>query len=114
MEKTPDKHLVLLSLGYWAKYAMPVDAATQVMSLMVKSGAVRAESESIAGEQRYRPQKPDMSVSVLDYQFLADCPMDDVPRKEYLAWIKTKYELIGNGYAVESYAAYLAAKEEET
>lgn len=42
---------------------------------------------------------------------LADCPMDADLRKDYFGWLETKYSLIGNEYALESYADYLKAKE---
>jgi len=37
--------------------------------------------------------------------------MDADLRKDYFGWLETKYSLIGNEYALESYADYLKAKE---
>lgn len=106
--RTAPDDLVVLCMGYWGKYVLPVDAATQVMSLMVKSGAVKVEEE----QGVYIPVNMDVQVGVLDKTFHHDVPVDGEGRKGYKAWIKTKRGIVGDDYIPESYASYLDAKEE--
>lgn len=108
----PDQSLVCLSLGYWGKYILPVDAATQILAMLVKSRAVKVDTSNLCGFTVYHPTKNDVSVTSMEYPFLADCPIDDNVRKEYFNWLKLKRELVGEGYVIESYAAYLDTKEE--
>jgi hypothetical protein len=100
--------LVVLSMGYWGKYVLPVDAATQIMSLMIKSGAVKVEEELGV----FIPVKMDVQVETLDKRFIDDVPVDGAGRKGYKDWIKTKRGIVGDDYVPESYATYLEAKED--
>jgi hypothetical protein len=100
--------LVVLGMGYWGKYVLPVDAATQIMSLMVKSGAVKVDEE----QGVFIPTTMDVQVGVLDKRFIDDVPVDGAGRTGYKAWIKTKRGIVGDGYVPESYAAFLEAKED--
>ena len=111
MAKETKNDLVMLSLGWYAKFVLPVDAATQIVSTLVKSGAVRVEHDHMDNRSIHRPTNPDFGVESLKDVFLADCPVDDERRKEYLAWLKTKIDIIGKGYQLESYAEYLKAQE---
>lgn len=112
----PDDHLVLLSIGYWANFILPVDAATQIMALMVKSGATAVESTHVAGTMLYHPRTGECEVKSFAVPFFPDIPVDDEDgqRPAYFSWLKTKYELVGKGYKVESFTDYLKAKGEET
>jgi hypothetical protein len=100
--------LVVLCMGYWGKYVLPVDAATQVMALMIKSGATKVEEELGV----FIPVKLDLQVETLDKRFIPDVPVDGAGRTGYKAWIKTKRGIVGDDYIPESYASYLDAKEE--
>jgi hypothetical protein len=100
--------LVLLGMGYWGKYVIPVDAATQIMALMIKSGAAKVEEE----QGVFMPVQMDVQVSPLDKRFIDDVPVDGAGRKGYKDWIKTKRGIVGDDYVPESYATYLEAKED--
>ncbi len=100
--------LVVVQMGYWGKYVMPVDAATQIMSLMVKSGAAKVEEEQGA----YIPTRMDVTLTPLDKPFIDDVPVEGPDRNAYKAWIKTKRGIIGDGYVPEPFSVFLKAKEE--
>jgi hypothetical protein len=102
------QNLVLLHLGYWGKYVLPVRTATEIMALMIESGAVKVEEDQGA----YIPTRMDAQVSPLDKPFIDDVPTDGKGRDEYKAWVKTKRGIIGDGYCPETYAAFLEAKED--
>lgn len=111
----PDEHLVMLSMGYNAKFILPVDAANQIMAALVKSGAVAVDNTYTCGTTIYHPRATECAVSVPDKPFFGDIPEDDEgQRNEYFNWLKTKYELVGKGYKVESFTEYLKAKEKDS
>ena len=114
MAKAQDKsnELVELNLGWSSRYVMPVDAATQIMALLVKAGAVRIDSEYVEGTQIYFRAKSDCHVKLLMDNYDPDIPVDGDERENYFAWIKTKKALIGDNYRVQSYSQYLAEKED--
>ena len=103
-----NSHLVILSMGYWGKYVLPVRPATEVMALLIEAGAVKVEEE----QSVYLPVMTDVTVSPLDKPFIDDVPVDGEGRKGYKEWIKTKRGIIGDGYCPEPYAAFLEAKED--
>lgn len=103
--------LVMLSMGWYGKFAMPVDAATNIIALLVKSGAVKVEGDNIASRSILRPVPSEWGISPIKEPYLSDCPEDSDLRKEYFAWLQTKADLLGTAYVFESYADYLKARE---
>lgn len=106
MAKNNAADLVLLSMGYWCKYVVPVDAATQIMALMIKSGGVKVEEEYGA----FIPTNMDIVLTILDKPFIPDVPAVGKGRDEYKAWVKTKRSIVGDDYVPEAYAVFLEAK----
>jgi hypothetical protein len=106
--------LVMLSFGWYGKYVMPVGAASQIVTLLMQSGAVKVESANVEGISWsfLHPVKMDFDLQPLSEPFMSDVPIDAEKRKGYLDYLKTKAALVGSGYCLESYAAYLEAKEE--
>lgn len=101
-------HLVVLNMGYWGKYVLPVRTATEIMALMIESGATKIEEE----QNVYMPVKMDVTVSPLENLFFPDVPVDGPGRTEYKAWLKTKKGIVGSDYVPEPYSVFLEAKEE--
>ena len=103
----------MLSLGWYGKFALPVDAATSIIATIVKSGAVKVESAHIDGlsSSFLVPTKMEYDLQPLDAKFLSDCPMDKPKKDEYFAWLKTKANVI-EGYEPESYATFLKVKDQ--
>lgn len=112
MTKEIKNNLVMLNLGWYGKYALPVEAAANIITVLVKSGAIKVESDNVAGRSFFRPVPSEWGVDPIREPFLSDCPENDEPRKEYFAWLQTKADLLGKAYVLESYAEYLKAKGE--
>lgn len=109
MKAKPNTDLVVLQFSYWARFVAPADVAAQLMVLMSKLTNVE-ESDGM-----YLPSTPDWQASPLTRPFIADLPCmegSDAERRAYLAYVKSKRELIGDGYVPESYGEYLNAKED--
>ena len=106
-------NLVLLQLTYWGKFVVPVDVAMQVMTILIKCGAMSVENGTTGKTNYYYPKKTDLSVHTLDQLYLSDCPLDGTAQKGYFDWLKTKSELCGKDYELETYAEYLKQKAGE-
>lgn len=100
--------LVVLNMGYWGKYVLPVRTATEIMALMIESGATKVEED----QSVYMPVKMDVTVSPLDHLFMSDVPTEGTGRTEYKAWLKTKKGIVGDSYVPEPYAVFLEVKED--
>lgn len=111
MAKT-DNQLVELNIGWNARYLMPVEAATQIMSILVKSGAIKLDYDYKAGKSVYYGTTPEASVQVFKEYYDPDIPADEKLRRPYFDWLKTKHDLIGDSYEVQTYKQYLAEKEQ--
>jgi len=105
-------NLVMLQLGYYGRFVLPVDAATEIMRLLIQSHAAAVDTHHPGNGVAafYHPKKPELSLSALDHDFMSDCPVDSKPQEDYFSWLKTKAELLGLEYTPEPYAVYLAAK----
>lgn len=106
------KNLVMLNMGWYGKFVLPVDAAASIVSLLVNSGATKVETEHIDNRQVLRPVSPEWGIDPIKEPYLSDCPEQEDLRKDYFAWLKTKIDLVGKSYVFESYAEYLKAKED--
>jgi len=102
--------LVMLSVGYYVKYVMPVAAATEIMKLMVQTGAAKVEAD----ERVYYSIPLDLKLEALDYPFMGDVPVNPDKRQKYIGWLKTKRSIVGDDYEPEPYSVYLASKENES
>lgn len=110
--KNEKNDLVLLDIGYYGKYILPVKAASSVLAMLVEAGAAKVESEYVQGGGKlYYQTANDIGVKTLDGMYDPTIPMASELRQPYLDWLKTKAELHGPGYVLDTYAAYLAAKE---
>jgi hypothetical protein len=103
--------LVLFSMGWYGKYALPADAAAIMLKTLIESGAVKIDTESISHSGTSTtvttPKKMDWSIEPFDAAcYLSDCPMDGDDRKAYLDWIKSRSGLAGR-LSIASYAEYL-------
>ena len=106
-------NLVMLQLGYYGRFVLPVDAATEIMRLLIQSHAAAVDTHHPGNgvEAFYYPKKPELSLSALDHDFMSDCPVDSKLQEGYFSWLKTKAEIIGKGYVPETYSVYLTSKE---
>jgi hypothetical protein len=102
----------MLSVGWYGKYVLPVDAASQIITLLVKSGATKVDTENVTGIPYgiLMPKKMDFNMQPLEGPFIADCPTDEGKRKGYLDYLKTKAAVV-EGYEPETYTQYLKAKD---
>lgn len=109
---TKPKDLVRLEFGWYGKFLVPVDAATAMVALLVKSGAVAVDEETINQVTCYLPKQSEFSMTPMKGIFLHDAPHNDAAKKEYKAWLVTKAELVGREYVPELYEVYLQARGE--
>ena len=105
---TQPTDLVMMNLGYWGKFVMPVEAAANIMTTLIKSGAQRIDSTHIGDlGTMYFQVKNDVSIGQLDGHYDPDIPSDSDLREPYVAWLKAKASLVGKGYKPEPYQTYL-------
>jgi hypothetical protein len=100
----------MVQFSYWAKFIMPASVAAELVGHLSNPAVVKVEES----DGMYLPVKPDWEVGPYSKTFISDLPNhdgSDEERKGFLAWIKTKRDLVGKNYVPETYAAYLMAQE---
>ena len=102
--------LVMVQFSYWAKFIMPASVAAELVGHLSNPAVVKVEES----DGMWLPVKTDWEIGPYSKTFISDLPThdsSDAARAGFLAWIKTKRDLVGTSYVPESYTDYLMAQE---